>query len=281
MNTTSIIFIPTEGCNLKCWYCSRNCNTNTNVYECGVSEFKNIIDFIDKQDRHYVDFEFFGGEPTTHHLLKQMTHMLSTYFTDRLVRLEVLTNLIKPIDYYSTGWADQLKWSCSYHSDCGDGDEWMEKVNVLNDLGLLGDVKMVMTPDNEDYIADLFMRHKDNNYRIYEILPQEQLEGTEWADNLTVKYGDFIFDYIGDYKPQTNYKGMVCSAGYKISQDGDVYHCWRKFNDDKAKPILNVFKDTIEKIPVWHLCSYDDCDINDVEFPKKTLKELGNEKKRI
>jgi len=272
-----IIFIPTEECNLKCWYCSRGCNVNQNVFECDPLQFRRLLNWISIQEPDELDFEFFGGEPTVHKDLLMMAWMLEERFGNKLVRLEILTNLIKPIGYYEMGFPDKTKFSCSYHSDSGDGDEWMQKVLRLHQKDLLGDVKMVMTPDNEKYISDLFHRYKDNDFRIYEILPQEQLEGTEWAENLNEKYGEFIFDYIGDYRPRTNYKGMVCTAGYKISQEGDLYHCWRKFNDPECKPIANVFKDTPTNLSRFHICSYDDCDINDVEFDKYSLEDFKNE----
>ena len=274
-----VIFIPTEDCNLKCWYCSRDCQNNTDVYKCDLNEFSRLCDWIELQKPKTLDFEFFGGEPTTHEWLQEMTRMLDQRFGDKLKRLEILTNLIQPLEYYtdSGNWPRKTRFSCSYHSDSGDGDRWMRKVKFLHEYNRIGDVKMVMTPDNEEYIASLFDRYKDNTFRIYEILPQEQLEGTEWADGLKEKYGDYIFDYIGDYRPRTNYNGMVCTAGYKISQHGDVYHCWRKFNDPDCEPLLNVFNDKHIVHQPYHICSYSDCDINDVEFPKYTLEEFRNE----
>jgi sulfatase maturation enzyme AslB (radical SAM superfamily) len=235
------------------------------------------LNWISAQEPEELDFEFFGGEPTVHLDLLMFAWMLYGRFQNKLVRLEILTNLIKPLGYYEMGFPPMTKFSCSYHSDSGDGDEWMEKVLRLHEQELIGDVKMVMTPDNEEYIAELFNRYKDNSFRIYEVLPQEQLEGTEWAEGLKDKYGECIFDYIGDYRPRTNYKGMVCTAGYKISQQGDLYHCWRKFNDPKSDPLTNVFEDKGQKMTPYHICSYDDCDINDVEFPKYTLEEFKNE----
>jgi hypothetical protein len=236
------------------------------------------LNWIEEQNPKELDFEFFGGEPTTHFELNRMVWMVRRQFGNRLIRLEVLTNLLKPITWYmSYSWPKLTKFSCSYHMDSGDGDEWMKKVEVLNQNDLLGDVKMVMTPSNETYIADLFKRHMDNDYRIYEILPQEQLEGTVWAEDLKDKYSDHIFDYIGEYRPRTNYRGMVCTAGYKVSQYGDVYHCWRKFNDPSSEPLLNAFTDKPVRLQPYHICSYNDCDINDVEFPKYTLEEFKNE----
>ena len=268
-----IIFIPTEDCNLKCWYCSRDCHKKNYTYKCHPAEFSNLLNWVEAQEPEELDFEFFGGEPTTHPQLRMMAWMVAERFPENLVRLEVLTNLVKPAHYYYN-FPEGIKFSCSYHSDSMNGDKWMNRVRELNDIGRIGDVKMVMTPENEEYIADMFMRYRDNDFRIYEILPQEQLEGTEWAEGLKEKYRDYIFDYIGEYRPRTNYKGMVCTAGYKISEEGYVYHCWRKFNDPDSKPIANAFMGTPTKQNIFHICSYDDCDVNDVEFTKMTTKEF-------
>ncbi len=274
IDTLQMIFIPTEDCDLKCYYCSRGCHTNTDVYKCSLSEFEKLLDFVELQGKKYVDFQFFGGEPTQHPNLNEMAWMVNDRFGDKLIRLEISTNMIKPLDYF-TGilWPDLTKFSCSYHSDSGDGDLWMNKVNILNEYDFIGDVKMVITPENEDYIIDLFGRHDNNNFRIYEMLPQEQMEGTEWADSLNDLYTEFDFDYIGEYRIRDSYKGMMCSTGFRVDQRGNVYYCWRKFNDRNSRPILNTFKEEPRQVSEWHLCSYDDCDINDVDFPKKTLKE--------
>lgn len=273
-----IIFIPTENCNLKCYYCSRDCNTNVTHPYCNMDEFEGLLDFVAAQNPDEIDFEFFGGEPTLHPQLHFMTQRVVDRFGEKVVRLEILTNLLQPIDYYKA-FPKGTKFSCSYHSKGLDGWVWMEKVMELYELDLIADVKMVMTPENELYITDLFMEYLEDSdgFNVYEILPQEQLEGSPWAEGLKEKYSQHIFDYIGDYRPRTNYKGMVCTAGYKIAQNGDVYHCWRKFNDPDSKPLLNVFDDISKKLNEYHICSYDDCDINDVDFDKYTLEEFKSE----
>jgi hypothetical protein len=242
-----------------------------------MEHFEGLLDFIEAQEPDELDFEFFGGEPTVHPCLRFMAERIIHRFGDILVRLEILTNLIQPIDYYKS-FPEGTKFSCSYHMS-GSGVMWLDKVLKLHELGMIADVKMVMTPGNEIYVAVLYMAHLEDfkDFDVYEILPQEQLEGTPWAVGLKDKYKDCIFDYIGDYKPRTNFKGMVCTAGYKVSQDGDVYHCWKKFNDPESRPLLNAFDEISKKLNPYHICSYSDCDINDVEFDKYTLGDFKNE----
>jgi len=272
--TCHTIYIPTENCNIRCEYCSRGCNKRKDsYYYASGTDFRNILKFLELQNYEYYTFEFFGGEPTVHPHFRAFHTILDTEYFNKgkqLLEIHALTNLIKPFKYWTYNWPKQTKFSCSYHSHAiKDSDEWFSKVYYLNQKGMIRDIKFIITPENEKEIIKIYEKYKSDKYEIYELVIQEQLVGTKWAREIHKKYGA---DYLEDYKPKGDFYKMMCNCKFRIAENGDVYYCWRKFDDKQAKPILNVFKDPLKKVFEWHLCLYHDCDICDVHHTKHTIK---------
>ena len=269
--TCHTIFIPTENCNIRCEYCSRGCNKFKNsYYYASGNDFRNLLKFLKLQNYEQYTFEFFGGEPTVHPQFRAFNKMLE-YFNKPLLEIHTLTNLIRPFEYWTYDWPEQTKFSCSYHSHAiKDSDEWFAKVYYLKKRGMIRDIKFIITPENEKEIIKIYEKYKSDEYEVYELVVQEQLAGTEWAEGIFKKYDA---DYLEDYRPKEDFYKMVCSCKFRVAENGDVYYCWRKFDDEIARPILNVFEDTLKKVPEWHLCLYHNCDICDVDNPKYSIKD--------
>ena len=300
-------FIPTENCNIKCDYCSRGCNEIKDKYYYATDDdFRKLLKFLELQNYNHYILEFFGGEPTVHPRFREFHKILNTeYFNEGndLIEIHTLTNLAKPFDYWTYDWPKQTKFSCSYHFGyIKDTEEWFSKINYLEEKGMLEDIKFILTPDNEKEIVKIYEKYKTDRSTIYELVVQEQLVGTEWAKNVAKKYDA---DYLGHYKYEEHktmnceilfddgskgdlqefqfydFNMMLCNCRFRISETGDVYYCWRKFDDPKAKPILNVFKDPLKKVIEWHFCQYHDCDICDIHYMKYSLAYFARHKNEI
>jgi len=300
------IYIPTENCNIRCSYCSRNCNLIKDYYYyASDNDFRNLLKFLELQKYKFYTFEFFGGEPTVHPHFREFHNILIEYFTKGVYLLEIhtLTNLAKPFKYWTYDWPGQTKFSCSYHFDyIKDSDEWFAKVYYLQNKGMLEDVKFILTPENEKEIVKIYEKYKSDKFKTYELVVQEQLVGTEWAKKVAKKYdADYLGNYkyeeiksknceiifedkskgnLNDFQFQDFYK-MMCNCKFRVAENGDVYYCWRRFDDKQARPILNVFKDPLREVPDWHLCLYHDCDICDIHYPKYSIDYFRRNKNEI
>lgn len=299
-------YIPTENCNMRCDYCSRSCNIiKDKYYYASVSDFKRLLEFLELQGYENYTFEFFGGEPSVHSHFKEFHKILIEYFNKgkNLLRIHTLTNLFKPLEYWTCDWPKQTRFSCSCHFDrIKDLDEWFDKVYYLLEKDMLRDIKFIMTPENEKEIVKVYEKYKSDKFHTYEFVVQEQLVGTDWAEKVAKKYdadylGNYKYEDIGsknceivfedgskgklrDFQFQKFYAAM-CNCKFRIAENGDLYYCWRKFNDEKSKPLLNVFKDPLKKVSEWHVCSYSTCDICDIEYPKYSVDYFIRNKNEI
>jgi len=302
-----VIYIPTENCNVRCNYCSRGCNKRKDsYYYASGSNFRRLLKFLELQDYKHYTFEFFGGEPTAHHLFREFHTILDTEYFDegkKLLKIHTLTNLMKPFEYWRYNWPKQTKFSCSYHYHAiKDPAQWFSKVYYLNKKGMIRDIKFILTPENEKEIVKIYDKYKSDEFSVYELVVQEQLVGTDWAKHVAKKYNA---DYLGQYKYEQedttnceilfkdgskgsldgfqfhNFKLMMCNCKFRVAENGDVYYCWRKFDDPEASPILNIFKDALKKIPDWHICLYDNCDICDIHHPKYSIDYFKRNKNEI
>ena len=216
MKTCHTIYIPTENCNIRCEYCSRNCNEiKDSYYYASLDDFRNLLKFLELQNYEYHTFEFFGGEPTIHPHFQAFHTILDTEYFNKgkqLLEIHTLTNLIRPFYFWTYNWPKQTKFSCSYHHHAiKDSGEWFAKVYYLNQKGMIRDIKFIVTPENEKEVVKIYEKYKSDEYKIYELVVQEQLAGTDWAEGIFKKYDA---DYLEDYKPKEDF---YKAAGKKLS----------------------------------------------------------------
>lgn len=266
-------FIPTYNCNARCYYCSMKCYMPRVNYPSSISDFTKLLNFLKIQEQKDHIFEFFGGEPTTHRFLHTFITMLDSTFGKHMKEINILTNLLKPFNYFERVYPKSVKFSCSFHSSIvKNPDDWFRKLWCLEYRGHIKDVKLILTPFNVDEIEQIIKKYKVDEYERFEVVILEQLEGTEWAYDMVKRFPKT--DYIGNYRPKKSFKGQLCNSRFRIDHNGDVHFCWRKFNDENIKPILNVFIDDPVVIPDWHVCYHNDCDICDIEYTKYTFEEF-------
>jgi hypothetical protein len=271
-------------------------------YLCSKKDFENLTSFISMQGYKRHIFEFFGGEPTLHPLLNDFCYIVNENL-NKLEYIHLMTNLKKPLTYYSMPWPKKLKVSCSYHSHwITDDEKWFEKVFSLHERGMIYNVKFLMTSGNEKEVLRIYKKYRDNTFPIYEIGLDLMLKGSKWEkdwknkipnplyygvednnpndvyNNGEILYDDETTDDLKNYKKYECFYKMVCNCRFRVANNGDVYYCWMGCWDKDTKPILNAFKDTHKKIPEWHICPFKGCWGIDIPYPKYSIKYFSKNK---
>lgn len=250
-NTTFISFVITRDCSAGCWYCHWN-----GVDDAHESlDFNKVLEFIDIQGNNNVHFTFYGGEPTQSINLIPYMNILNNRY--KHIKMVLITNLLKSIDYFQyISSIQNLRVIASYHSDVvPDIADWLKKVDLFDDIH----VRLMMTEDNKNVIIKLW-GELSYNYNVH-IKPIEQMGVTHESDH------DPETPVTHKHPRITQFRYMMCSAGFVIRENGDVFKCW-----EDTKKILNLNTETIPKINKWSLCLHDNCTCGQ-RFPKLSIKE--------
>lgn len=268
-NTTFISFVVSRKCGGGCWYCHWK----------GVPErepvkhnFDKVIEFIDIQGLPNVHFTFYGGEPTeSEELLGYMERLNSKYENLQMV---LISNMMSPSTVYeSMTKFDNLRIIASYHSNLVKNfDEWMGKVDLFKDIH----IRLMMTEQNKMVVCNLWEKlKKTHNVHLKPIEqmglicdmdcdPETPLGDITIIDKDGVQRDDFYLKY-------RNFKNMICSSGFVITETGDVLRCWE---DIVGTIVMNIYKNDLVKLEKNHICTHRVCTCGH-RFPKISLRQYG------
>lgn len=256
-NTTFISFVITRHCDAGCWYCHWNGETDkTNDVN-----FDDVLKFIDIQDNENIHFTFYGGEPTESENLISYMNILNNRYKN--LQMVLITNLLKPISYFNMlSGVDNLKLIASYHSDSvSDNEEWLDKINLFDDIH----IRLMMTENNKNGIIKLWDSLMLKGYDVH-IKTIEQMGIVHESDC------DPETPITNKLPRLDNFKHMMCSSGFIIRENGDVFKCW----EDKVR-LMNINNFTY-KINKWGLCLHDVCTCGQ-RFPKLSIRKYRDGEK--
>lgn len=258
-NTTFISFVITRRCNQTCWYCHWNNETDKTEFV----NFDNLLDFIDTQEKSNVHFTFYGGEPTLSEDLMPYMNRLNNKYNN--LQMVLITNLSKPYSYLKTlSLIKNLRVVSSYHSDSVENiDSWVRKTKLFDDIH----IRLMMTKNNIDDIIYQWKRLKKLGYNVH-VKPIEQMNEEHESDY------DPETEVVNGQPKHTHFKYMMCSAGFVVRENGDVFKCW----EDTTR-LLNI-NDFVYKVEKWGLCLHDDCTCGQ-RFPKLSIKEYKKCQQKI
>jgi organic radical activating enzyme len=282
------IYIPTMDCNLKCPYCSMGCNnTQKDYYYATENDFQRLLDFLLLQKYEWYGIGFFGGEPTIHPKFREFNSMVEDSFGDNLTTVHTVSNFSKPLSYWKYNWPKKASFIASYHHWAikNKQDEWFEKVYYMAQRGLVQCVRFVVTEGNEEEIIKTFQKYKrEDLVKLWTLNPDEFNRDPEWRSQFESGDNNDKIDLgtRADRGPKSFYK-MMCSAQYRIMENGDLYRCFAKLLDPQCKPTINVFKDRLVKLNKWHLCDTTRHCLNptDRSYKKYSLQYFARNKDEI
>ena len=248
----------TSICTYKCWYCHwvelKDKYYSFSKRYIQPDEFDKIIEFIKLQDKEFVDFHFYGGEPTLNENLPDYIEKLYNAFPK--INVSLTTNAFKDIEYFDR-LDNRVVISTSLHTDYVNTDEkikiWIEKVLKISNVK---DIRLMLQPNNVDMILRTKELYKDIDKII--ISPIYQMGDYDFLDDIKKQYDiDMVGFRKNDYSNNpTSFKNMVCSTGFTVRENGDLYKCWSCMF---KKPIMNIFNDKINKMSTFSLCTCDRC----------------------
>jgi sulfatase maturation enzyme AslB (radical SAM superfamily) len=291
----AIELVVTDICNQKCDYCHWNFSRIPLPKRVmTLNEFDKVCEFIDKQERDTIEINLYGGEPTLNPHLPEIVDRLYSNYADRLVKVNLLTNLTKKSEYFDQFMKYPIGITASYHPD-----------DVISDTQFFFNLRRILP--NLELFCVVF---NENNYkkaiRVYNMLKNElgesirlhkidqfslddakKLIGSELDDMIVYDYAEtpdeteegveVIADdnYLchKDYENIDNFRGMICSASYIILSDGNILKCW---NDMGIRVLTNIYTENIVKLPVWEICRHTSCFCGK-RFTKLSPREYINE----
>jgi organic radical activating enzyme len=288
-DTLYINLFTIRDCNIRCWYCIESIGVTGDMVSKEL--FDKVIKFIDIQNRKYILFHFYGGEPTINENFIYFIKKLKDIYKDRIY-IRFTTNLMKSksffqsVPYYANAVA-------TFHVDwVTKPDEWFDKALMLYNNNQLVGANIMIQQKHMEYALSLYNKYKAK-LPILKLDPIDQIKFTykylQFRENH--KYDEHnVFgwfnkedvdividgekkDVIPDCYTFGLFKGMICTAGFDIYENGDVKWC-----DGEKKVLTNLHKDKIIKYPRFHLCKNDECP-GDTEFGKYSIQYFLKYKK--
>ena len=282
MNKLFIEMVTTDICNQNCWYCHwKKDNKERSSNTISMKNFERVCDFIEMQERETIGFNFYGGEPTMNPDLIPMIQELDKRFHDKLLNITVLTNLSKEVEYFEPIMdIKSLRLICSLHynqkntplselltnKETLEAERHIKKIDKL--MNIIEEIRLVVTETNYPFVSMIHkclkLTEEERSKFIFHIIDQLPLE------RIKKLMGQFLDDKKIYTHTSTNFKGMLCSAGFKILSNGDVLKCWKDMDHRK---LLNIFKDDPKKLPVWEMCRHNSC-VCETNFNKLYIPEF-------
>ena len=96
-DTLYINLFTIRDCNLRCWYCIENIGVTGDMVS--LELFDKVIDFINVQNRKYIRFHFYGGEPTINKNFIYFIKKLKDMYKDNIT-IRFSTNLMRSIKIF-------------------------------------------------------------------------------------------------------------------------------------------------------------------------------------
>lgn len=293
----------TNYCNNDCWYCNGKFSDvkKAQAHFLTKDQFRELLKFINYQDKRKIYLTIIGGEPT---LNKNLPYMMRKADKElRQKNIYIVTNLLKPLSYFKTLPLREraFEFVCSYHSHAiSDYKEWFKKVDYLYENKCLNTVFLMLTEDNIDKIKEIYDKYRGKYKNIFADKPVVQAYAINQFGytekykklcemgmfepynvhidcknefNLTpegtkVILSDGTNDYL-NYQKYKNFYFMMCLCGIQVHANGCITRCLH----DQYRRSIHVLgkKQEIKKFNLWHLCRHKLCKC-DLDFPKASAK---------
>ncbi len=285
LNTTYITLFMIRDCQNRCSYCVENIHRNASAIQFLPYMFEKLMEFIDAQEREYVHFTFYGGEPTLNPHLETYIERLKEKYGDK-VFIRLTTNLIQEADYYKR-LPSNVQIFASLHTESRDyfADDWLKKAVELKNSGVwLEKVFLMYTRVNWNGMNELYYTYRDK-LPLY-IYPIDDFRGSEtWILSIQNIHNPKVHDPFEDYQKEyldivvdgkkfrgaptvenfNSFKGMMCNSGFEVDEYGAVSRCGHHM---VKLDIDNI----IVKLPPFYICQREDCPC-DVEPGRYSLKK--------
>jgi organic radical activating enzyme len=288
-DTLYINLFTIRDCNLRCWYCIENIGITGDMVNKEL--FDKVIKFIDKQNRKYILFHFYGGEPTINKNFIYFIKKLKGIYKDKIY-IRFTTNLMKSKSFFKS-IPDYANAAATLHTDWVKNPiEWIDKALILYNRNQLVGANIMVQEKNMEYVITLYNKYK----RVLPILKLDPIDQIKFTDEYLKFRKDNKYDehnvfgwfdkddidiiingekknVIPDCYTFGLFKGMICAAGFDIYENGDVKWC-----DGEKDVLTNLYKDKIVKYPRFHFCNNDECP-GDTEFGKYSIQYFLKHKK--
>jgi len=288
-DTLYINLFTIRDCNIRCWYCIENIGITGDMVSKEL--FDKVIEFIDAQNRKYISFNFYGGEPTINENFIYFIERLKNIYEDKIY-IKVTTNLMRSKSFFQS-IPTYVKIIATFHVDwVTNPDEWFDKTLMLYNNNQLVGANIMIQHKYMEYALFLYNKYKAV-LPILKLDPIDQIKFTykylQFKENYNYDehnvFGWFNKDDIdivinGEKKDITPgyhnfgvFKGMICTSGFDIYENGNVKWC-----DGETKVLTNLHKNKIIKYPRFHFCNNDECP-GDTEFGKYSIQYFLKHKK--
>jgi organic radical activating enzyme len=281
-DTLYINLFTIRDCNLRCWYCIENIGITGDMVSKEL--FNKVIEFIDIQNRKYISFHFYGGEPTINENFIYFIKKLKYNYKDKIT-IRFSTNLMKSKSFFKS-IPEYVNAIATFHTDwVTKPDEWFDKALMLYKNNQLIGANIMVQQKYMEYALFLYTKYK-KILPILKLDPIDQIKFTYkylkfkedqkydehntfgWFDenNVDIVIDGEMKNIIPSYNTFGIFKGMVCTSGFDIYENGDVKWC-----DAEKEVLTNLHKNKIIKYPRFHLCNNDECPC-DTEFGKYSIQ---------
>lgn len=281
-NTLTITFLVTRECNLACKYCFENNNNKVtseiDIYKIVDKLLIGIEDYYEKRKFEYLDFNFFGGEPTLDidtmssiiHNIKIMANNKGFKFSFHLVTNgylldEKVLELLKEIGIESMQITiDGDKNSHNKNRILRNGDGTFDVVynNMLRAIDYGFDIILNISYDDENYVrikellkgipdkykGRLYIKYteivKTANNNVVPLTVNERIHIKKelYLEPEIKKYNMVDIEYIEDGPCLFNKRNTII-----IDANGDISKCLFGI-DDNQFIIGNIFKENLFEI---------------------------------
>lgn len=290
-DTLYINLFTIRDCNLRCWYCIENIGVTGDMVS--LELFDKVIDFINVQNRKYIRFHFYGGEPTINKNFIYFIKKLKDMYKDNIT-IRFSTNLMRSIKFFRS-IPEHSKINATFHTDWVRNEtQWFDKALMLYEREQLIGANIMIQENNMRRVLQLYNKYK-KSLPILKLDPIDQIKFTDkylkfrqennynehnvfgWYNNddIDIVINNVKKDIIPDCYTFGTFKGMVCASGFDVYENGDVKWC-----DGETKVLMNLYKDKIKKYPRFHLCKNNECP-GDTEFGKYSIQYFLKHKKGI
>ena len=228
----------------------------------------------------------FGGEPLLHPDILKVVNRLGK----SIYPLQIFTNLhvSKAFLKQLCSIRDDLKFFASFHHEYANDGLFLDKANLIRDLGAQIHVKIMWDSTKKDEIRAIYDKFSDHVRTIDMIYHPNQSfteEDKDWyieqhkATDLNRYYVDGDMLSYHEVKVRmdgiANFQGYHCDAGKRnlmVCSNGDVYPCltYRKV----GQPLFNLVQDN-PKQPIYFVpnkCNQPEC-YSEIGIPKYKIKE--------
>lgn len=266
-----ILWEITQRCNFKCSYCQQ---TNRKPGELSID---NLIKIVKKLEKYNIIIDLFGGEPT----LNSNYLKLLDYLKTSKIKCITTSNGYKNRQFFEdiiNQFGSKFEFTLSYHHEQTNINEFVQKVNILNDGGSKVNITYICHPNYFNEIKENHKKILDSGFSTlnmkllwdYDKTNIYSDEYLDWINNNLYDNGDRYFINNTEYSIHelkrlklNNFNGWKCQANKVLFIDymGNLYRQCFKFS---SKPIFNILLEKnidsfFSKQNDGIDCIFDDC----------------------